>query len=306
MESKEQKGFFMSNDFQICLSETARDIEHLLKRLIQEKTGDQDRLARAMRHASLGGGKRLRPFLLVSSAALFGVDKTRALRAAAALECLHCYSLVHDDLPAMDDDDLRRGRPTVHIAFDEATAILAGDGLLTLGFEILSDAQTHENANIRCRLIAAMARASGAKGMIAGQMLDIEAEKKFLGAEKIIEMQKLKTGALIEYACEAGAILGEASPRAQEALRAYASDLGLAFQITDDLLDHQGADLDVGKRTGKDEDRGKATFVSLMGASGAHDEACRRIRTALEHLARFDERADPLRDVARFVLARKS
>ncbi|HHK73844.1 MAG TPA: polyprenyl synthetase family protein [Rhizobiales bacterium] len=297
---------FMNKDFLIHLSETARSTELILEELIQEKAGHQDRLASAMRHASLGGGKRLRPFLLLSSATLFGVDKIGALRAAAALECIHCYSLVHDDLPAMDDDDLRRGRPTVHIAFDEATAILAGDGLLTLGFEILGDPETHENADVRCQLVAAMARASGARGMIAGQMLDIEAEKKFLSAEEIIEMQKLKTGALIEYACEAGAILGQAGVKAQAALRAYASDLGLAFQITDDLLDHKGADHDVGKRTGKDEERGKATFVSLMGPEGAHEEAMRRIRTALEHLSCFDERAEPLREVAKFVLSRKS
>ncbi len=296
----------MPKDFQSRLSQTVQDIEQVLEAIIAQGTGDQTRLAAAMRHAALGGGKRLRPFLLVSSAALFGVDRNCALRTAAALECIHCYSLVHDDLPAMDDDDLRRGRPTVHIAFDEATAILAGDGLLTLGFEILSDPETHQNADIRCRLIGAMARASGAKGMIAGQMLDIEAEKKSLPVENIIRMQKLKTGALIEYACEAGAILGEAGPGAQRALRAYAGDLGLAFQITDDLLDHKGADDDVGKRTGKDGHRGKATFVSLMGASGAHDEAQRRIRSALEHLAFFDERAEPLRQVAKFVLGRKS
>ncbi len=292
-------------DFKTQLESIARDTEHVLASLIDKKASGQHRLAAAMRHGALGGGKRLRPFLLISSAALFGVEKKHALHAAAALECVHCYSLIHDDLPAMDDDDLRRGRPAVHIAFDEATAILAGDGLLTLGFEMLGDRLTHQSPEIRCELVAAMARASGAHGMIGGQMDDLAAENKTLSMQEIIVLQKLKTGALMEYACEAGAILGRADNAARDALRGFASDLGLAFQITDDLLDHEGADAQIGKRTGKDKHRGKATFVSMLGASGARDEAQRLINRAIRHLAHFGEKPAPLRDLAEFVLQRK-
>ncbi len=295
----------MMADFINQLEDIARSIEHILARLIDEKADNQHRLAEAMRHGTLGGGKRLRPFLLVSSAALFGVEKKHALHAAAALECVHCYSLIHDDLPAMDDDDLRRGRPCVHIAFDEATAILAGDGLLTMGFEILCDTATHENPAIRCELAAAMAKASGARGMIGGQMDDLAAENKTLSMQEIIALQKLKTGALMEYACAAGAILGRADKAARDALHGFAANLGLAFQITDDLLDHEGAAAQTGKRTGKDIHRGKATFVSMLGAPGARDEAQRRIDAAIGHLACFGEKAGPLRDLAEFVLRRK-
>ena len=295
----------MMADFKNQLEDIARDIEQLLARLIDEKADGNRQLAAAMRHGALGGGKRLRPFLLISSAALFGVEKKHALHAAAALECVHCYSLIHDDLPAMDDDDLRRAKPTVHIAFDEASAILAGDGLLTLGFEILGDAATHQNPEIRCELVSAMARAGGACGMIGGQMDDLAAENKALAMEQIIALQKLKTGALMEYACAAGAILGRADKKARDALHGFAGDLGLAFQITDDLLDHEGADTQTGKRTGKDQHRGKATFVSLLGAPGARNEAQLRIKSAIAHLEYFDEKAAPLRDLAEFVLRRK-
>ncbi len=259
-----------------------------------------------MRYASLNGGKRLRPFLLMKSAGLFGVSELSALRTGSALELIHCYSLVHDDLPAMDDDDLRRGKPTVHKQFDEATAILAGDALLTLAFEVLTHPETHANAGVRCDLVAALAKAAGAHGMVGGQMIDLQAETETFDIDQITQLQRLKTGELIAYACEGGAILGQASNDAREALRGYAHNLGLAFQIADDLLDIEGSVEEVGKAVNKDEDAGKATFVSILGAERARSQANRLVVQAIDHLAIFGEKADLLRQAARFVVERKN
>ena len=260
----------------------------------------------AMRYATLNGGKRLRPFLVLTSAGLFGVTKDHALRVAAAVEFVHCYSLVHDDLPAMDDDDLRRGHPTCHIKFDEATAILAGDALQTLGFEVLSTIDTHPDPMVRCELVRGLAFAIGSRGMVGGQMFDLEAERMLLDLDGVTRLQQLKTGALIGYACEAGAILAQAPPDARTALNAYARDLGLAFQIADDLLDEEGTEEEVGKKVGKDAAAGKATFVSLLGVDGARDRARQISARAATHLDLFEEKADLLRDVARFVVERRT
>ena len=252
-----------------------------------------------MRYSALGAGKRLRPFLVIESAKLFNAPG--ALRVGAALECVHCYSLVHDDLPAMDDDDLRRGKPTTHRKFDEATAILAGDSLLTLAFEILADPETHSDANIRSSLIAELAKASGMNGMAAGQMLDMEADATSL--EKILRIQNHKTGALFRFACESGAILAGAD---RTALRAYADNIGLAFQITDDLLDVSSTPQELGKATQKDSSKGKATIASLMGSAAARDKAEQLVQAAIAAVAPFGPKADTLREAARFIVARKS
>lgn len=292
--------------FEEKLKDTASTIGAALDKRITTHNAQAPRLILAMRHATLSAGKRLRPFLLIETARLCGLEGLSPLNAATALECIHCYSLVHDDLPCMDDDDLRRGKPTVHIAFDEATALLAGDALLTLAFEILGTPDTHQDANIRAELITRLAKASGGAGMIAGQMRDLEAETKPTDLEETIALQKLKTGALIEYACWAGATLAKASDQDRTALTAYARDIGLAFQIADDLLDIEGESDDVGKRTGKDADAGKATFVALLGLEGARIKAESLITSALGHLERFGPQADILRDTARFITERKS
>jgi farnesyl diphosphate synthase len=260
----------------------------------------------AMRYAALGGGKRLRPFLVLQSSGLFSVARRSALRAAAAIELVHCYSLVHDDLPAMDDDDLRRGKPTVHKAFDEATAILAGDALLTLAFEVLAHEETHSNPDVRCRLVAKLANAAGAHGMVGGQMIDLSADGREMDIGEITRLQRLKTGALIGFACEAGAVLGQVAEPQHEALRGYAHDLGLAFQIADDLLDVEGTAEEVGKAVGKDASQGKATFVSILGPERAREQANMLVGQAVDHLAIFDEKADFLRNVARYVVERRS
>lgn len=256
-----------------------------------------------MRYAVLGQGKRLRPFLVVESAALFDVNPRLALRVGAALEALHCYSLVHDDLPAMDNDDLRRGQPTAHRKFDEATAILAGDGLLTFAFEILSDAATHPSAEVRVQLITALAKAAGEAGMVGGQMLDIEAEKAgFADYAAIAHMQAGKTGALFRFACEAGAILAEAD---RLPLRQYADGIGLAFQIADDILDVESSAETLGKATQKDSGKGKSTFVDLLGLEGAKLEAQKLIEHACGALAVYGEKAGMLEATARFIIARR-
>jgi farnesyl diphosphate synthase len=294
----------------------AAEIEALLDRLLsaEPRHGERMRPARliaAMRHASLGGGKRLRPFLLIESAALFGVARERALMAGAALECVHCYSLAHDDLPAMDDDDLRRGRPAVHKAFDEATAILAGDALLTFAFDVLARPEVHPSAAVRVALIAELARAAGLGGLAGGQMLDLAGEGRF--GEKtsahesdIVTLQAMKTGALIRYACRAGAILGEADAADREALDRYGAALGQAFQIADDLLDVEGDPATLGKATGKDAASGKATLVGLLGAAAARVRLAALAGEAETALERFGERAETLRLAARFVVARQS
>ncbi|MDH3473498.1 MAG: polyprenyl synthetase family protein [Rhodospirillales bacterium] len=289
-----------------ALAETAEATTRLLDELLAPLEGPVGRVVEAMRYGALGGGKRLRPFLVVESAALFDVPAERALRSAAALEMVHCYSLIHDDLPAMDDSDLRRGRPTVHKAFDEATAILAGDGLLTEAFAVLADQASHRDPAIRVALIAALAGAAGAAGMVGGQMIDLSPERANLDLEGITQLQRLKTGALIAFACEAGAILGQAKPAERAALIDYARELGLAFQIVDDLLDATGSAAELGKPAGQDAALGKATFVGQLGIDGARRKAEETIKLACSRLDLFAEKADLLRETAVFVLERRS
>lgn len=294
------------DDLKQAMANAAVDVESTLQKVMESEDEPERRLFDAMRYAALGGGKRLRPFLVLQGAGLFSVSRKSALRAAAAIELVHCYSLVHDDLPAMDDDDLRRGKPTVHKAFDEATAILAGDALLTLAFEVLAHPDTHSNSDVRCRLVAALARAAGAHGMVAGQMIDLSAEGREIDIGEITRLQRLKTGALIGFACEAGAILGQAAEGQHEALRGYAHDLGLAFQIADDLLDVEGTAEEVGKAVGKDADQGKATFVSILGPERARGQAEMLVEQAATHLTIFDQKADFLRKVARYIVERRT
>jgi farnesyl diphosphate synthase len=290
-----------------ALNEAASSANRVLDELIPAVTGAEARVVEAMRYATMGGGKRIRPYLVINSANLFSVNAGYALRAAAAVEMLHCYSLVHDDLPAMDDSDLRRGRPTAHKQFDEATAILAGDGLLTLAFEVLSHPATHPDAGVRADLVHALAVAAGAAGMVGGQMIDLLAENnKDLDIGAITRLQRMKTGAIIAFSCEAGAILGHAGPQARQALNAYAHDLGLAFQIVDDLLDAEGNADVTGKPVGADAAAGKATFVSILGLDRARAQARMLGDQANAHLDQFGAKADPLRWMTEFVLARKS
>lgn len=296
----------MTIGFEQTLRDTASRIEALLDGLLCDKDARAPRVISAMRYAALGGGKRIRPFLVTECARLADGDQDSALRTAAALECVHCYSLVHDDLPAMDDDDMRRGRPATHVAFDEATAILAGDGLLTLAFEILTSPETHPDPEVRVELIRGLALAAGASGMVGGQMLDLAMEKSAREADDVIAMQRLKTGMLIEYACRTGAILGGANDQVRNALSGFAANIGLAFQVADDLLDAEGSADDLGKRAGKDADAGKATFVSLLGVSGARDRANALIDAAIRSLDMFDDRADILRRAAAYVVERRT
>lgn len=267
-----------------------------------------ERLRAAMRHAVLGGGKRFRPFLVIESAALFGLEPEAAIRTAAALECVHCYSLVHDDLPAMDNDLVRRGRPTVWAAFGEWTAILAGDGLLTLSFEILADPATHADPLVRSDLVRELAVASGQAGMVGGQMIDLEADKLGQPAEPTLDhirrLQSMKTGALIRFACEAGALLGRAEPAERAALLSYGANLGVVFQIADDLLDVEGSAETVGKATGKDAAAGKATQVGLLGVVAARRYLAEVRDAALADLDGFGERAEGLRAAVRFAAER--
>lgn len=303
--------------FRQRLDGVAADIERLLDRLLDatllaDERARPQRLMESMRYASLGGGKRLRPFLVVETAALFKAPRERALMAGAALEFVHCYSLAHDDLPAMDNDDLRRGRPTAHKKFDEATAILAGDGLLTLAFDVLARPETHPNAAVRIALVAALARAAGLGGMVGGQMLDLAAEGRFdgkaqkLGAADVKLLQTMKTGALLRFGCLAGAILGEASPEKREALDRYGTVLGEAFQIADDILDVEGDAATVGKATGKDAAAGKGTFVTALGLDQAKARLKDLVAQAEAALAPFGRDADILKMAARFVAERKA
>jgi farnesyl diphosphate synthase len=293
-------------DLEKRLEETADRITVALDTLIPRVQGPEARLMSAMRYAALGGGKRLRPFLVLETGRLFGVDERCLLRVAAALECIHTYSLIHDDLPCMDDDDLRRGRPTVHIAYDEATAILAGDALLTIAFEILADPQTHADPNIRIALVGRLAEASGARGMVGGQMMDMIAEELGDDIAAVTRMQRLKTGMLITYAVEVGALMGRASDEAKHALSAYAHDLGLAFQITDDILDAEGSTEEVGKAVGKDAGRGKATFVSLLGLDGAKQRVTLLADQARAHLQMFGARAQYLNQIIDTITQRRA
>ncbi len=266
----------------------------------------EDTIVEAMRYSALSGGKRLRPFLTVCASSLFGVSMDSALETAAAIEFIHTYSLIHDDLPAMDNDDLRRGKPTNHKVFGEAAAILAGDGLLTYAFQILANPKTHADPAVRCELITALAQASGSWGMVGGQMMDLESEKKVLSVDEIIRLQRMKTGELFAVSCEAGAILGKAPNMMRKLLRAYAHDMGLAFQITDDLLDVEGTRTQTGKGVRKDKIAGKATLVSSMGVERAREHAQILIKQAISYLDVFDKKADNLRALAEFVITRKS
>jgi farnesyl diphosphate synthase len=302
--------------FQDRLNQIAKDAESLLdqlfgKALANDELARPPRLLDAMRYASLGAGKRFRPFLVVESASLFDVPREQALMAGVALECVHCYSLVHDDLPAMDNDDLRRGQPTAHKAFDEATAILAGDGLLTFAFDILARPETHQSAAVRVDLVLALARAAGLGGMVGGQMLDLAAEGRFdrgvpqqLVEAQVATLQAMKTGALLKFACRAGAILGQASAAQREALDRYGTAVGKAFQIADDLLDVEGDPALVGKQTGKDAEAGKATIVGLLGPEGARARLRTLVAEAETALAPFGEAAAVLIAGARFVAER--
>lgn len=288
-----------------ALNEVATTITRTLEELLPKPEGAERRVLDAMRYACLGGGKRIRPFLVIMGSRLFDVNEVSARRVAAAIEMLHCYSLVHDDLPAMDDSDLRRGRPTVHKQFDEAVAILAGDGLLTLAFEVLADPETHPNPAVRSDLVLALAKAAGAAGMVGGQMIDLEAEKAKLDIGAITRLQRLKTGEIIAFACVAGAILGQASEQARHALLAYAHDLGLAFQIADDLLDVEGDTALVGKQTGKDAGAGKATMVDILGTDGAKARLRELVAEAEQALAPFGNSAAILIEGAHFVADRR-
>jgi farnesyl diphosphate synthase len=289
-----------------AMGNAAKAVEGTLERVLPKPHGLHGRIHEAMRYAIFAGGKRLRPFLVVQSASLFDVNPAQALRAAAAIEVLHTYSLVHDDLPCMDDDDLRRGRPTTHKAFDEATAVLAGDALLTIAFEILAHADTNPSADVRCRLLARLAEASGSNGMIGGQMIDMRASERAFGADEVMLLQQLKTGQLFEFSCEAGAILGQAGADHQNRLRAYARDMGLVFQITDDLLDVTSTAEKTGKAVGKDKDHGKATLVSIHGAQGARAEAEKIAKRAIEALAPYGTEAGELRALPLFLLDRET
>ena len=285
---------------------TARLTDAVLERLLTVPPGLEARVYEAMRYSALSPGKRLRPLLVVASSQLFGVARRSALQVAAAVEMVHAYSLIHDDLPAMDNSDLRRGRPTNHRQFDEATAVLAGDGLLTMAFEVLADPDTHGDAAVRVELVGALASAAGAAGMVGGQMIDLIAETQRLDIGAITRLQRMKTGALIAFSCEAGAILAKAASELRLALRGYAHDLGLAFQIADDLLDVEGSAAEIGKPVGADAAAGKATFVSILGIERARAQAELLINQAVAHLDLFEERAELLRQVARFVVNRRS
>ncbi len=287
-----------------ALAETSAEIDTLLDAMLPVPEDLRARLYQAMRHAAIGGGKRMRPLLVVAACALFHVDRARALRAGLAVECIHVYSLIHDDLPAMDDDDLRRGKPTVHRAYDEAAAILAGDSLHALAFEILADKATHEDPFVRVELIAELARAAGPSGMAGGQMMDLMASGAELDLGAVTRLQQLKTGALIGYCLEAGAIMGRVPPEGRLKLRGYARDVGLAFQIADDLLDAEGEEARTGKRVGKDAAAGKETFVSLLGPERARQQSRILVDQAIEYLASFGPEADLLRAIARFAVER--
>jgi farnesyl diphosphate synthase len=292
--------------FPEALAHAAEMTDAVLGRLLAVPPGPEARVYRAMRYSALSPGKRLRPFLVLAGARLFGVARQSALQTAAAVEMVHAYSLVHDDLPAMDDSDLRRGRPTCHKVFDEATAILAGDGLLTAAFGLLADPDTHPDPAVRSELVAALAAAAGAAGMVGGQMVDLIAENVALDIGGITRLQRMKTGALIAFSCEAGALLAKASSEPRLALRGYAHDLGLAFQIADDLLDVEGSAVETGKPVGADAAAGKATFVSILGVERARAQAALLIRQAVAHLDLFEGRAELLREAARFVIARRT
>jgi len=291
-------------EFTDALADVVAATETALLKLIPVNEGPESQVFQAMRYSTMAGGKRLRPFLVIASADLFNVSRSSSERVAAAVEMIHTYSLIHDDLPAMDDDNLRRGEPTCHLKFDEATAILAGDALLTLAFEVIAHSDTHDSAKIRADLVLEISHAVGVQGMVGGQMLDLFAETNILGMPEITRLQRMKTGALINCSCQSGAILGKASETQRHLLNAYAYDIGLAFQITDDLLDIDGHPKELGKAINKDTKAGKATFVSQLGVERARSQAVILTDQAIKHLDIFGEKAGLLRDLARFVIER--
>jgi farnesyl diphosphate synthase len=307
-----------SETFLSQLSAVAAETETLIGHLFatQPRDGERTRPPRlldAMRYASLNGGKRFRPFLVVASAALFDVPRARALLAGSALECVHCYSLVHDDLPAMDNDDLRRGQPTAHKKYDEATAILAGDGLLTYAFDILARPETHSDPAVRIELVMALARASGLGGMVGGQMLDLAAEGRFdngklqsFSEDGVATLQAMKTGALLRFACDAGAILAQANASQRAAMTKFGSVIGQAFQIADDILDVESDAATLGKAAGKDAGAGKATLVSVLGMAKAKERLKGLVAEAEQLLAPFGAKGAVLKEAAHFVADRKS
>lgn len=318
----------MSNNLQNALADTSEKLDAVMNDLLpsplalstkvisfnsrEEETesaapaSGEAKVMEAMRYSALGGGKRLRPFLTVQTAKLFGVNPDAAIMTAAAIEFVHVYSLIHDDLPAMDNDDFRRGKPSNHKQFGEAAAILAGDALLTYAFEVLANPKVHADAAVRCELIRSVARAAGVRGMVGGQMMDLDAEHKELTVEEVIRLQRLKTGEMFAVSCEAGAILGKAPEQLRARLQRYAHDIGLAFQITDDLLDVESTQSETGKTVRKDKTQGKATLVSMLGIDRAREQANTLAAQALNHLSAFDERADALRELAKFVVNRKN
>jgi farnesyl diphosphate synthase len=293
-----------STSLRPALDRIGTEIDTLFTNLLAVPPDPRAPLFEAMRYAAIGGGKRLRPLLVVASSALFHVDRERALRVGLAVECVHVYSLVHDDLPCMDDDDLRRGKPTLHKAYGECTAILAGDSLHALAFGLLADDATHEDPFVRAELTAELARAAGPAGMAGGQMMDLAAAEAALDLAAVTRLQQLKTGALIGFCLEAGAIMGRVPPEARTSLRGYARDVGLAFQIADDLLDEEGEEAKTGKKVGKDREKGKETFVSLLGRERARRQAELLVDQAIEHLQSYGPEADLLRAIARFAVER--
>ncbi|MBB3346872.1 MULTISPECIES: polyprenyl synthetase family protein [unclassified Sphingomonas] len=290
---------------QAALKEVAAEMDRRFDALLPVPDDPRADLYRAMRHATIGGGKRLRPLLVFATARLFDVARDGAARAAVALEAIHAYSLIHDDLPAMDDDDLRHGKATVHKAFDEATAILAGDCLHALAFEVLADPATHADPFVRAELVADLARASGPSGMAGGQAMDLKADGAAFDLGTVTRLQQMKTGALIGAAVEAGAILGRVPPEGRRHLRGYAHDLGLAFQIVDDLLDVEGDEQLAGKKLRKDGEAGKETFVSLLGVERAKQQSQMLVDQAIDHLRSYGDEAELLRAIARFVTERR-
>ena len=288
------------------LQEVADQVTVAIDQLVPPASGPEAQLMRAMRHGALGGGKRLRPFLTIETGRMFDAPEKSLLRAASALECVHAYSLIHDDLPCMDDDDLRHGQPTVHKEFDEATAVLAGDGLLTLAFEVLATPDTHGDSGVRCRLVSTLASAAGARGMVGGQMIDMSPEAEGeANLNTLARMQRMKTGALIGCAVDFGAILGGARESERQALMGYAHDLGLAYQIKDDLLDLHGDENEMGKAVVKDVDAGKINFISLLGEEGAQNRVDMLAQQAKAHLSHFGGRASALLTTVDFVLERR-
>ena len=294
------------DDFEQRLNEAADRVTVALDALLPRSEGPEAHLNSAMRYAALGPGKRLRPFIAIECGRLVNADERGLLRAASALECIHAYSLIHDDLPCMDDDDMRRGRPTVHKAYNEATAVLAGDALQSIAFEILTHPDTHGRGSVRSRLVERLAIASGPRGMVGGQMIDILGESETLDISVVTRMHRMKTGALITYAAEVGSILTEVEEHVRRALEGFAHDLGLAYQITDDLLDATGDEAEAGKAVGKDAGQGKATFVTILGLEGARERAGHLAKQAKEHLGIFGARADVLKDTVDFVLNRRT